>query len=127
MKKIKNPFSFVVDFVLSRAKLNQGTLKDQYSTVTRIGALIACILGLFTFYGLQRFEPEIDIESEGQIIIENIEIPETQQFETPPPPARPSIPIESEDEDSPYLEDEDDDFKAFEVAERLKLQLKKLE
>ena len=99
MKKIKNPFSFVVDFVLSRARLNQGTLKDQYSTVTRIGALIACILGLFTFYGLQRFEPEIDIESEGQIIIENIEIPETQQFETPPPPARPSIPIESEDED----------------------------
>ena len=85
--------------LLNRAKLNTGTLKEQYSTVTRIGALIACVLGLFTFYGLQRFEPEIDIESEGQIIIENIEIPETQQFETPPPPARPSIPIESEDED----------------------------
>mgnify|MGYP001222443438 FL=1 len=99
MRKIKNPLSFVVDFLLGRAKLHEGTLKEQYSTVTRIGALIACVLGLFTFYGLQRFEPEIDIESEGQIIIENIEIPETQQFETPPPPARPSIPIESEDED----------------------------
>ena len=99
MKNIKNPLSFIVDLLLSRAKLNTGTLKEQYSTVTRIGALIACVLGLFTFYGLQRFEPEIDIESEGQIIIENIEIPETQQFETPPPPARPSIPIESEDED----------------------------
>tara|TARA_B100000029_G_scaffold328224_1_gene320542 strand:+ start:415 stop:1086 length:672 start_codon:yes stop_codon:yes gene_type:complete len=99
MSKIKNPLSFVVDFLLGRAKLHEGTLKEQYSTVTRIGALIACVLGLFTFYGLQRFEPEIDIESEGQIIIENIEIPETQQFETPPPPARPSIPIESEDED----------------------------
>ena len=99
MGKIKNPLSFVVDFLLGRANLNKGTLKEQYSTVTRIGALIACVLGLFTFYGLQRFEPEIDIESEGQIIIENIEIPETQQFETPPPPARPSIPIESEDED----------------------------
>ena len=99
MKNIKNPFSFIVDLLLSRAKLNEGTLKEQYSTVTRIGALIACILGLFTFYGLQRFEPEFDIESEGQIIIENIEIPETQQFETPPHPARPSIPIESEDED----------------------------
>ena len=99
MKNIKNPLSFIVDILLSRAKLNKGTLKEQYSTVTRIGALIACVLGLFTFYGLQRFEPEIDIESEGQIIIENIEIPETQQFETPPPPARPSIPIESEDED----------------------------
>ena len=99
MKNIKNPLSFIVDLLLNRAKLNTGTLKEQYSTVTRIGALIACVLGLFTFYGLQRFEPEIDIESEGQIIIENIEIPETQQFETPPPPASPSIPIESEDED----------------------------
>ena len=99
MKNIKNPFSLIVNLLLNRAKLSEGTLKEQYSTVTRIGALLACILGLFTFYGLQRFEPEIDIESEGQIIIENIEIPETQQFETPPPPARPSIPIESEDED----------------------------
>ena len=94
-----NPISFIVKLVLRRAKLGEGTLKEQYSTVTRIGALLACLLGLLSFYGLQRFEPDVDIESEGQIIIENIEIPETQQFETPPPPARPSIPIESEDED----------------------------
>lgn len=98
MKRIR-PISFIVDLVLGRAKLGDSTLKEQYSTVTRIGALLACLLGLLSFYGLQRFEPDIDIESEGQIIIENIEIPETQQFETPPPPARPSIPIESEDED----------------------------
>ena len=98
MNKI-NPISFVVRFILNRASLNDGTLKEQYSTVTRIGAMLACLLGLLSFYGLQRFEPDVDIENEGQIIIENIEIPETQQFETPPPPARPSIPIESEDED----------------------------
>ena len=98
MKRIR-PISFIVDLVLGRAKLGDSTLKEQYSTVTRIGALLACLLGLLSFYGLQRFEPDVDIESEGQIIIENIEIPETQQFETPPPPARPSIPIESEDED----------------------------
>ena len=98
MNKI-NPISFIVRFILNRASLNDGTLKEQYSTVTRIGAMLACLLGLLSFYGLQRFEPDIDIENEGQIIIENIETPETQQFETPPPPARPSIPIESEDED----------------------------
>ena len=98
MNKI-NPISFVVRFILNRASLNDGTLKEQYSTVTRIGAMLAFLLGLLSFYGLQRFEPDVDIENEGQIIIENIEIPETQQFETPPPPARPSIPIESEDED----------------------------
>lgn len=94
-----NPISFIVKLVLGRANLGDATLKEEYSTVTRIGALLACFVGLLSFYGLQRFEPDIDIESEGQIIIENIEIPETQQFETPPPPARPSIPIESEDED----------------------------
>ena len=98
MNRIR-PISFIVNLVLGRAKLGDSTLKEQYSTVTRIGALLACLLGLLSFYGLQRFEPDVDIESEGQIIIENIEIPETQQFETPPPPARPSIPIESEDED----------------------------
>jgi protein TonB len=40
---------------------------------------------LVGFYSLQRFENDIEIETESQIIIENIEIPETQQFETPPP------------------------------------------
>jgi len=98
MNKI-NPISFIVRLILGRANLGDATLKEEYSTVTRIGALLACFLGLLSFYGLQRFEPDVDIENEGQIIIENIEIPETQQFETPPPPARPSIPIESEDED----------------------------
>ena len=98
MNRIR-PISFIVNLVLGRAKLGDSTLKEQYSTVTRIGALLACLLGLLSFYGLQRFDPDVDIENEGQIIIENIEIPETQQFETPPPPARPSIPIESEDED----------------------------
>ena len=78
MNRIR-PISFMVNLVLGRAKRGDSTLKEQYSTVTRIGALLACLLGLLSFYGLQRFEPDIDIESEGQIIIENIEIPETQQ------------------------------------------------
>ena len=94
-----NPFSKLVDFLLSRAKLSEQTLKQKYSTVLRIGALFGCMLTLLSFYSLQRFENDIEIETEGQIIIENIEIPETQQFETPPPPARPSIPVESEDDD----------------------------
>ena len=32
-------------------------------------------------------------------VVETIDIPPTQQLEIPPPPARPSIPVESEDED----------------------------
>jgi len=93
------PVSWVVNLLLKRANLNNNTLKEKYSTVLRIGTLLGCVLTLLSFYSLQRFENDIEIETEGQIIIENIEIPETQQFETPPPPARPSIPVESEDDD----------------------------
>ena len=94
-----SPISSTVNFLLTRAKLSEYTLKQKYSTVLRIGGLFGCILTLLSFYSLQRFENDLEIETEGQIIIENIEIPETQQFETPPPPARPSIPVESEDDD----------------------------
>ena len=94
-----NPFSRLVDFFLKRAKLLENSLKEKYSTVLRVGVLFASFLLLLGFYSLQRFENNIDIETESQIIIENIEIPETQQFETPPPPARPSVPVESEDDD----------------------------
>ena len=94
-----SPVSWTVNFLLTRAKLSKYTLKQKYSTVLRIGGLFGCILTLLGFYSLQRFENDLEIETEGQIIIENIEIPETQQFETPPPPARPSIPVESEDDD----------------------------
>ena len=94
-----SPMSWAVNFLLTRAKLSEYTLKQKYSTVLRIGGLFGCILTLLGFYSLQRFENDLEIETEGQIIIENIEIPETQQFETPPPPARPSIPVESEDDD----------------------------
>jgi protein TonB len=98
---IKNltPFSSLVSFILKKAKLSSESLKTKYSTVLRVGILISSIFLLLGFYGLQRFENNIQIETESQIIIENIEIPETQQFDTPPPPARPSVPVESEDED----------------------------
>ena len=93
------PLSWVVNLLLKRARLTNNTLKEKYSTVLRIGTLMACVFMLLGFYSLQRFENNSDLETEGQILIENIEIPETQQFETPPPPARPSIPVESEDDD----------------------------
>ena len=94
-----SPFSAMVNFFLKRAELLEKTLKEKYSTVLRVGILFASFVLLVGFYSLQRFENDIEIETESQIIIENIEIPETQQFETPPPPARPSVPVESEDDD----------------------------
>ena len=72
-----NPISFIVKLVLGRANLGDATLKEEYSTVTRIGALLACFLGLLSFYGLQRFEPDIDIESEGPVSYTHLRAHET--------------------------------------------------
>jgi protein TonB len=41
----------------------------------------------------------MDLDDDIQIIIEQIDIPQTEQFDRPPPPARPSVPVESESED----------------------------
>jgi protein TonB len=41
----------------------------------------------------------MEFEGVDQIIIENIDIPQTQQIDNTPPPARPSIPVPSDDED----------------------------
>ena len=50
------------------------------------------------------YAPKFEVEDLNRpnmcLPTESIDIPpETQQFEKPPPPARPSIPIESEDEE----------------------------
>ncbi len=56
------------------------------------------------------------LDEANQIIIEQIDIPQTQQLELPPPPARPSVPIESEDEDlADDLTIEETDLGSFEA------------
>ena len=46
-----------------------------------------------------RFINSLEFDEAEQVIIENIEIPQTQQIDNTPPPARPSIPVPSDDED----------------------------
>ncbi|UCD36890.1 MAG: energy transducer TonB [Fidelibacterota bacterium] len=51
-------------------------------------------------FALPRFTRETSKTSDTFVeVVETFDIPPTQQFEAPPPPSRPSIPIESEDED----------------------------
>ena len=77
----------------------QFPLKLHFPFVIRVTGLLSVILSLSLFLVLPRFTGETVQENYDQIIIEQIDIPQTQQIERPPPPARPSIPIESEDED----------------------------
>lgn len=76
------------------------SVKAQHRRFLEIGAMI--VLGVFTLilYFIPKFEVEEIVQEAYVAPIENIEIPpETQQIDKPPPPQRPSIPVESEDEE----------------------------
>ena len=74
-------------------------LKIKYPIVIRITGLVGVGLVIMNFLIFPRFQNTMEFEDIDQIIIENIDIPQTQQIDNTPPPARPSIPVPSDDED----------------------------
>lgn len=74
-------------------------LKKRYEIVVRVTALVGIGLVIANFLIFPRFGNKVEFESVDQVIIENIDIPQTQQIDNTPPPARPSIPVPSDDED----------------------------
>ena len=98
-------------------QLDTNPLKNQYPIVVRIAGLSGIGVIIITFLSFPRFLAEAGLEQVEQIIIENIDIPQTQQIDNIPPPARPSIPVPTDDEDIAddlTLDDLDfDDFEAW--------------
>ena len=74
-------------------------LKVKYPIVIRVTVLIGIGLITTNFLLFPRFGNNLEFEDVDQVIIENIDIPQTQQIDNTPPPARPSIPVPSDDED----------------------------
>ena len=74
-------------------------LKVKYPIVIRVTVLIGIGLIITNFLLFPRFGNNLEFEDVDQVIIENIDIPQTQQIDNTPPPARPSIPVPSDDED----------------------------
>ena len=74
-------------------------LKIKYPIIIRLTTLIGIILVILNFLIFPLFINTLSFETVDQLIIENIDIPQTQQIDNTPPPARPSIPVPSDDED----------------------------
>ena len=92
------------------------SLKFKYPVIKRLSTLFSIILLILIFLIYPRYLGLIALEDVElqEIIIENI--PQTQQIEKPPPPARPSVPVESEDEDiADDLTIEETDLDSFEA------------
>ena len=61
--------------------------------------IISLALHISLFLAFTEFEGSEHIIDDSSMLLEVEDIPETEQFKKPPPPASPAVPIESEDED----------------------------
>jgi len=75
------------------------SLKLRYPIAVRVSTLISVLMLITILVAFPRFKTKEFLEKQIQIEIEQFDIPQTQQFDLPPPPSRPSIPVESENED----------------------------
>jgi protein TonB len=76
-------------------------LKLKFRRVFEASLVVTLIILILFLYSFKKFEAGYVLEKTVDVKIETIEIPQTEQINRPPPPARPSIPIASEDEDIP--------------------------
>ena len=74
-------------------------LKIKYPVVIRATSLVGIFSVIIMFLIFPRFLNTIVFDDVDQVIIDSIDIPQTQQIDQAPPPARPSIPVPSDDED----------------------------
>ena len=91
--------------------------KIRYPFIVRIMWLASVGILIIAFLMFPRFIAEEEFLQQQEIVIEQIDIPQTRQADSPPPPSRPSVPIESEsedlDEDITIAETELEDFEAW--------------
>ena len=74
-------------------------LRLKYRKVMEVSIIFALLIIIFTFYAFKKFEVGVKLPQSVDIKIEVVEIPPTEQITRPPPPARPMIPIEAEDDE----------------------------
>ncbi len=77
----------------------EADLSLRYKKVLEVSMAIALLLLTVLFFSFQKYDSGIVLPEQPNLVIETVEIPPTQQLQKPPPPSRPSIPVETEDED----------------------------
>jgi protein TonB len=77
------------------------SLRFKYRKTIELALVLSLALLVIVFQAWKKFEKKAETAAKVDITIDVQEIPPTEQVKRPPAPARPAIPIESEDEDIP--------------------------
>ncbi len=100
---------------MNESQMPMKSLKLQYSKILELGLVISLVLHIVVMQGLKKFEVKTDTKQVKLADLQVEEIPQTQQEKSAPAPARPTVPIASEDEDLP--EDETIEFTDLDLGE----------
>ena len=84
-------------------KIRNGSLKQKYRKILETSSLLSLLIVAFLFYSFKSFKHESSFIDAKPTEIEVLPPPKTQQNKPKPPPSRPQIPIEAEDDD--FLDD----------------------
>ena len=77
----------------------EADLRLKYTKVMELSTIFALLFLIVMFYSFKKFEMGIKLPESPDIKIDLIDIPATQQIQRPPPPSRPAIPMEAEDDE----------------------------
>ena len=94
------------------------SLKAKYAKIIRLSLIISLLLLTTVLMAVPRMKQKKTKVEQPNVQIENVEIPETQQYEKPPAPSRPTVPVASENEDiADDVTIDETTFQEFEAAE----------
>ena len=102
-----------------RGKQPEANLRLTYRKTFWACTAISALLQVVLFSVFQTFDADAYVKSEDPVIIQLEEIPETKQERRPPPPARPVVPIATDNPDVPddvTIEDTDLDLDLDDLA-----------
>jgi len=97
----------------------EADLSLKYRKVLEASLAISILIMVVSFFSFKKFEAAFELPEQPDLVIESIDIPQTKQLQKPPPPSRPSIPVEVDDDeamDDVTIEDTDVAFEDFQDA-----------
>ncbi|MBS1262320.1 MAG: hypothetical protein MAG453_01663 [Calditrichaeota bacterium] len=80
-------------------KKPEAEVRLRYPKYVELGLVAALLLVIIVFLVSKQFDREIELRKAEDVVLETEEIPITKQVKRPPPPARPSIPVEDPEVD----------------------------
>jgi periplasmic protein TonB len=80
-------------------KQPEGEVRLLYPKVLELGLVVSLLIVIVVFVASKRLDRDIKIRTADEVVLETEEIPITKQVKRPPPPARPTIPIEDPEVD----------------------------